>query len=95
MALTIVAQIIAKPGHEGTVQAALEALIPPTRQEDGCLQYDLHADLSTQGTFLFFENWENRNVWQKHMAAPHLAAYLEATDGLVASFTVQEMRKID
>ena len=29
-----------------------------------------------------------------HMNAPHLAAYLEATEGAVAEFTLHEMTKI-
>ena len=89
MPLTIVAHIRALPEW-----AELEKLVAPTRAEAGCLQYDLHRDDEDPAHFLFFENWESRELWQAHMAAPHLAAYLEAVDGEVADFTVHEMSRI-
>lgn len=94
MPLTIVARITAHPGKETLVRAELEKLVPITRAEDGCLQYDLHVDTSNPGVFLFYENWQSRDLWQTHMNAPHLAAYLEATNGAVADFTLNEMTRI-
>ena len=44
---------------------------------------------------MFYENWESRELWQIHMNAPHLAAYMKATDGAVAQFTLNEMTVID
>ena len=93
MALTILAQITAKPGHEGLVRTELEKLVPLTRAETGCLQYDLHQDNENPSFFVFYENWENRELWQTHMNAPHLAAYMQATDGAVDSFVLNEMSK--
>lgn len=95
MTLTILAQITAEPGKEGLVKAELEKLVPITRAESGCLRYDLHSDNETPGYFVFYETWENRELWQTHMNAPHLAAYMTATDGAVRTFTLNEMTKID
>jgi len=92
--LTIVANIHANPDRIGLVKAELEKLIPVTRAEEGCINYDLHQDNDDPAHFTFFENWESRELWQAHMRAPHLAAYMEATDGAVAEFTVSEMTKI-
>ena len=92
--LTIVAHIQAKHGSVDLVRAELEKLIPITQAEDGCLQYDLHQDNEAPESFLFFENWESRELWQAHMNAPHLAAYVAATDGAIESFRVQEMTQI-
>ena len=94
MALTILAQITAAPGQEARVRAALEELVPITRAEPGCLQYDLHVDTGTPGFFVFYENWESRELWQAHMNAPHLAAYAAATEGAVSAFTLHELTRI-
>ncbi|MEX0320348.1 MAG: putative quinol monooxygenase [Ruegeria sp.] len=94
MPLTILAQITAQPGKEALVRAELEKLIPITRAEEGCIQYDLHVDNFNPGFFVFYENWQNRELWQTHMNAPHLAAYMAATDGAVAEFTLNEMTGI-
>ncbi|MEM8741723.1 MAG: putative quinol monooxygenase [Pseudomonadota bacterium] len=94
MPLTILAQITAAPGKEDLVRAELETLVPITRGEQGCLQYDLHVDTDAPGFFVFYETWESRALWQAHMNAPHLAAYMAATDGAVSSFVLNEMTKI-
>ena len=43
---------------------------------------------------MFYENWESHALWQTHMGAPHLAAYMAATEGAVAEFTLNEMTVI-
>ena len=94
MALTIVANIHTKEGKEDFVKAELLKLIDVTRKEAGCLQYELHSDNEDPKHFTFYETWENRELWQQHMNAPHLTAYVEATDGAVETFTVNEMTKL-
>ncbi|EEA92716.1 putative quinol monooxygenase [Pseudovibrio sp. JE062] len=94
MTLTIVANIHAAKGKEDLVKVELEKLIDITRAEAGCLQYDLHVDNDNPGHFMFYENWVNRELWQEHMNAPHLAAYMVATEGAVDEFTVNEMSRI-
>ena len=92
--LTIVANIHANPDKIDLVKTELEKLIPITRAEKGCLQYDLHQESENPTHFLFYENWESRDLWQAHMKAPHLVAYLEATEGAVSEFTLHEMSHI-
>lgn len=92
--LTIVANIHANDDKIDLVKAELLKLIPITRGEKGCINYDLHQDNENPAHFTFYENWESRDLWQEHMNAPHLAAYMEATNGAVALFTLNEMTKI-
>lgn len=92
--LTIVADIRAKADQIDRVRTELEKLVPITRAEKGCLQYDLHHDNENPAHFLFYENWESRELWQDHMNAPHLAAYRKATEGAIAAFALYEMSRI-
>ncbi|MCL1138532.1 putative quinol monooxygenase [Shewanella pneumatophori] len=92
--LTIVANIIANEGSVELVKAELIKLIDITRSEAGCIQYELHQDNENPAHFTFFENWSSRELWQDHMGAQHLADYLAATEGAVASFTVNEMTQV-
>jgi quinol monooxygenase YgiN len=89
--LTVVANVHAKPDKIDLVKAELEKLIPITQAEEGCIQYDLHQDNENPTHFMFYENWESRELWQKHMNTLHLAGYREATEGAVAEFTLNEM----
>jgi quinol monooxygenase YgiN len=92
--LTIVAKIEANPGQVELVKAELQKLIAPTLKEDGCIQYDLHQDNENPAVFLFYENWESRELWQQHMNNAHLADYMKATEGAIASFTLNEMTRV-
>ena len=92
--LTIVANILAKSDHLELVKTELLKLIEVTRKEEGCINYDLHQDNENPNRFLFFENWENRELWQKHMNNKHLADYMRATEGAIEDFSVHEMTHI-
>ena len=92
--LTIVAHVHADAEKIDLVRTELEKLIPITRAEKGCIQYALHQDNNDPAQFVFYENWRSRALWQRHISAPHLAAYLHATDGAMAAFTRSEMSVI-
>ena len=92
--LTITGNIIAKKDKIDLVKSELEKLVPITRSESGCIQYDLHQDNENPAYVMFYENWESREHWQTHMNAPHLAAYMEATEGAVEKFWLHELTHI-
>lgn len=92
--LTIIARILAKEEKRELVKSELLKLIDVTRAEEGCINYDLHQDNENPNLFLFHENWENKEFWQKHMGNAHLSEYLKATDGAVDEFIVHEMTHI-
>ena len=93
--LTIVARILAKPEKRELVKTELLKLIDITRAEKGCINYDLHQDNENENLFLFYENWESRELWQTHMSNTHLAEYMKATDGAVEEFILNEMTHIE
>ena len=92
--LTIVANIVANSDKVDLVKTALLKLIETTRAEAGCINYDLHQDNENSAHFMFYENWESRELWQTHMGNAHLQEYMAATEGAVASFTLNEMTAI-
>tara|TARA_R110002074_G_scaffold170006_2_gene332231 strand:+ start:13946 stop:14236 length:291 start_codon:yes stop_codon:yes gene_type:complete len=91
--LTIVARIEANPDKVELIKAELLKLVEPTLKEAGCIQYDLHQDNENPAVFVFYENWESHELWQEHMNNTHLAKYMKAAEGAVASFTVNQMTK--
>jgi quinol monooxygenase YgiN len=92
--LTIIATIKAKPEKIELVKAELEKLIPITREEEGCIDYVLHQDNVNPAHFLFYENWESRELWQAHMGQQHLADFQAATEGAIEEFAINEMTPI-
>jgi len=82
--VTVVATLKARPGQEAALRQALLALIPPTRQEPGCLNYDLHVAAEQPAVFMFHENWESKGDLDAHLQKPHLTAFLARANDLLA-----------
>jgi quinol monooxygenase YgiN len=82
--LTVVAEMLAKPGREEALRAQILALVDPTRREEGCVQYDVHQSTDEPGRFVFYENWTSREMLDRHLASPHLKAFLAVAGDLLA-----------
>ncbi len=74
----VVAVLIAKEGSEDVVREALTALVPPTREEEGCLSYELHESVAAPGTFVTLERWRATEDLDAHLQTPHVAQALVA-----------------
>lgn len=73
--LTVIAHMKAAPGKEAELRRELEALVGPTSQEDGFVNYNLHVGTEDEGTFYLYENWESEAKLEAHLAAPHLVRF--------------------
>ena len=93
--LTIVADIHVNPDHLEAVQAGFRKIIAATRNEAGCLQYDLHRDNEDPHHFLFYENWESRELWLNHMESAHIKEFQAATDGMIDNVALYEMTHVE
>ena len=84
-AVALVIVMHAKPGQELLLQAELTALVRPTRNEEGCLLYDLHRSTDAPGDFLFYEIWSSREAHAAHKQTPHFLRWNARKDTLLAS----------
>ena len=84
--LTVVATFQARPGKEAELKKALTGLLAPTRQEAGCLNYDLHQSAEDPAKFLFHENWTSKAHLDAHLQTPHVQAQLPRVDELCVTF---------
>jgi quinol monooxygenase YgiN len=75
--LHVVATIPAKPGSEDTLREALNTLVAATRDEEGCVAYDLFESTAAPGTFVTVERWTDQAALDAHMGTPHIAAAFE------------------
>jgi len=69
-----VAVITARAGSADDVRAALESLVPPTRAEDGCLDYQLYESGAAPGTFISVERWRAQADLDAHLGTDHVQA---------------------
>ena len=82
--ITVVAKLKARPGMLDEVNRTLAALVAPTRREEGCINYDLHQAKDDPNLFLFYENWENQEALDAHLAKPYLQGLMARADQLFA-----------
>jgi quinol monooxygenase YgiN len=84
MAVTVLAIIKAKVGMEAQVEEALKALIEPTRQESGCINYDLHVLSDDPTVFMFHENWNSKEDLDEHLSKPYIEQFLSQAETFLA-----------
>ena len=93
--IVVVATLSLKEPADENVLNALKALHQATHENDeGCLQYDLHADTEKKNTYVFVETWQSEALLAAHMAKPHFKAFQEALEGKVAGMSIQKLNKI-
>ncbi|MBY0502961.1 MAG: antibiotic biosynthesis monooxygenase [Bryobacteraceae bacterium] len=93
--IDVIAHIHAKPGQEDAVRAVLESYVGPTRQEDGCLRYDLFVDVSDPTRFTFVEEWTTMAALEKHGQSAHIAAgRAQLADKVAEAAWVQKLHRV-
>lgn len=78
----VVARYVALPGKEQSLKSVLTALVPPTRRELGCYQYDLLVDSSDPRQFCFVERWDDDAALEQHLETAHLKKALDQIQDL-------------
>jgi quinol monooxygenase YgiN len=84
-AITLMVMLRAKEGQHLLLEAELRALVGPTRKEEGCLQYDLHAAADHPGSYLLHEVWASREDHGAHTRTPHFLRWNARKDALLTS----------
>lgn len=70
----LIATLTAKPGHGPALFAAMEEILAPVRQEEGCIRYDLFADRDDPETAVMLEIWRDAAALEGHNNGAALAA---------------------
>lgn len=101
----IVATLTPFPEQIEAVRNAARAMVAPTHQEAGCLQYDFHEsrdipdvrNLANQGklSFVFIERWVSEEDLKKHVAMPYHDDFLAILDGKLESLNVQRLTQLE
>ena len=68
----VIARVRAKEGKEEALKAVLVALVPPSRRELACYQYDLLQSAADPREFCFVERWDGEAALDQHAKSEHL-----------------------
>jgi quinol monooxygenase YgiN len=85
MSVYLTAIIEAKPENANQVRPLLETLLTHSRNEEACIQYDLHESVDRPGYFIFHEEWTDQAGLDLHNVQPHIGAFQQAASGMLAA----------
>ena len=75
MQITKKVTFVAKEGHITQIKHLLEAMVVPSREEDGCLKYNIYQIESEPNRFIVIEAWENEDALEGHKSSKHYKHY--------------------
>ncbi len=81
--VTVIAVFRAIERKEKDLEKELTALVPPTRREPGCINYDLHRSIEDSRVYIFHENWASKKALDEHLEMPYLKEFLRKSDKLL------------
>lgn len=91
--IRVVATVTALADKTTAAQAILQQIITPTRQERGCLNYQLLRNKDNPAEFLFIEEWIDKEAMEAHLTTPHVQEALANVMPLLAM--VPHIQKYD
>ncbi|MEZ5965831.1 MAG: putative quinol monooxygenase [Planctomycetota bacterium] len=85
MVIHVVARAVARPEARGALQAALLAVVDPTRREPGCRRYEVCQSVDDLDEFVVIEEWRSQDDIDAHMRSTHVQTLLATVADLVAA----------
>ncbi|RJX83380.1 putative quinol monooxygenase [Pseudomonas sp. LS-2] len=83
--LYLVATLKAAKGSEDKLLSALKALVPLSRQESGCVRYDLHVDREDPSVLIVYEIWRDDEALDDHASSAHFQHFLKIAEPLLSA----------
>jgi quinol monooxygenase YgiN len=77
MAINLTVILKSKPESMETFKSLLLDLVPNSKKETACLQYDLHQSDEDPNIFIFHEVWENQDGLDLHNQQSYLQTFFE------------------
>ncbi|MDH4278802.1 MAG: antibiotic biosynthesis monooxygenase [Acidimicrobiia bacterium] len=87
------------PGERDRVLDMARDVMAATRQEEGCHEYVFSPDVDDPELIRLYELWDGQDELDAHLGTPHIAAWREASAGLIVGrsvriFTIAEIKDL-
>ena len=73
----------AREGEQGSVKEALREVAEPSRDEDGCLSFEMFQSARDPRLFYIHSRWVDEAAFQKHAELGHTLRFLGRLDALL------------
>lgn len=71
--------------HRERFIAVASEMCSRSREEDGCGDYRVYADLEQPDHYIFVEEWADDDALQRHFGQAHTGAFMSGLRGLLAA----------
>ena len=95
--LVVTARFDVKPGYRDLIIEMAKECLEKSPKEEGNISYTLLKSIDDETTLMYFEEWRDEEVFQKHLRQPYYTAFVAARQKYFASAPVvskYEARKI-
>ena len=92
--LTVLARFQVKAGQAARFQELCAELIAATRQEQGCVSYELFQDKADGNKFSFIEFWQTQADLDAHSASEHFTRIVPQLVDISDEVMVQTFEKV-
>jgi quinol monooxygenase YgiN len=86
--LLVTARITTAPGAAAELLPAARRMVEATRQEDGCLSYELLQSVESEDSYVMLESWRDRAALDAHMTAPAMVEFGAAAGALLTGVDI-------
>ena len=76
MQISVVVEEKIKEGEIGAFVEYMREMMRLTKEEDGCISYDLYESVDGSGEVVMVEIWESKEKLDKHMETDHFKKFL-------------------
>jgi len=73
----------ARKGEESGVEEALREVAGPSREEGGCLSFEMFRGVRDPRLFYIHSRWADEAAFQRHAELGHTLRFLERVDALL------------
>jgi len=68
--IVLIARLKVKDDKVELARSAALAIVEPSRNEAGCINYDIHQSIEDETVFLWHETWVSKEAIDEHFATP-------------------------
>jgi quinol monooxygenase YgiN len=76
MSFVLAVTWVARPGEEERIEEILRTLVPLSRAERGCLQYNAHRSSEDPRRFFLYEIYKDEAAFTEHNESDHFKRFV-------------------
>jgi quinol monooxygenase YgiN len=83
MSVSLLASLHCKKDAEIAFDTELKKLVDASKQEQGCIAYELYQYKGEPTRYVIEEEWENEDILAHHMETPHYKYFVHISPALL------------